>query len=126
MSEVVGIDIDSYAIVTMRNLVNLERKTAAQLLELKACVAREGKPFAIKGIFRPEDIELVKAWCARISLVVSNHGGRVETLPREYGKFSRPSGKGPCLNFGRSVGLMAAFAVVLTLLPRGDWARPVS
>ncbi|MCR4632348.1 MAG: FMN-dependent dehydrogenase, partial [Treponema sp.] len=31
----IGIDIDSYNILTMRNLVNLERKTAAQLEEFR-------------------------------------------------------------------------------------------
>lgn len=76
VSDIVGVDIDSYAIVTMRNLVNLQQKSARDLLELKA---RAKKPFAIKGVFRTEDIELVREVKPDI-VVVSNHGGRVETL----------------------------------------------
>lgn len=79
VAELIGIDIDSYAILTMRNLVNLQRKTASDLLEIKARAGREGLPFAIKGVFRPEDIELVREVKPDI-VVVSNHGGRVETL----------------------------------------------
>ena len=71
----IGIDIDSYNIVTMRNLVHLERKTAAQLEEFRA---HTKLPFVIKGVFTPEDIELVKE--VRPDVVyISNHGGRVET-----------------------------------------------
>lgn len=75
VAEIIGVDIDSYAIVTMRNLVNLQKKTVSQLQELKAAA---GLPFAIKGVFRPEDVELVRALHPDI-VVVSNHGGRVET-----------------------------------------------
>lgn len=99
VSEIVGIDIDSYAILTMRNLVNLERKTAAQLLELKASAAREGKPFAIKGIFRPEDVELVEAVRPDVA-VVSNHGGRVETLHGSTANFLALHGKVLAANSG--------------------------
>ena len=53
----IGIDIDSYNILTMRNLVNLEHKTAAQLEEFRK---RAGVPFVIKGVFTDEDIELEK------------------------------------------------------------------
>ena len=71
----IGIDIDSYNIVTMRNLVNLERKTAAQLQEFRE---HTKLPFVIKGVFTPDDIELVKE--VRPDVVyISNHGGRVET-----------------------------------------------
>ncbi len=71
----IGIDIDSYNILTMRNLVNLERKTATQLEEFR----RISKlPFVIKGVFTDEDLELVKE--VRPDVVyISNHGGRVET-----------------------------------------------
>jgi isopentenyl diphosphate isomerase/L-lactate dehydrogenase-like FMN-dependent dehydrogenase len=99
VSEIVGVDIDSYAILTMRNLVNLERKTAAQLLELKARAASEGKPFAIKGIFRPEDVELVKAVRPDVA-VVSNHGGRVETLHGSTANFLALYGKVLAANSG--------------------------
>ncbi len=71
----IGIDIDSYNIVTMRNLVNLERKTAAQLEEFRG---HTKLPFVIKGVFTEEDIALVKE--VRPDVVyISNHGGRVET-----------------------------------------------
>lgn len=76
VSEIVGVDIDSYAILTMRDLVNLQKKTASDLLGLKA---RAKKRFAIKGVFRPEDVELVREVRPDV-VVVSNHGGRVETL----------------------------------------------
>lgn len=72
---VCGIDIDSYNIVTMRNLVKLEKKTAGQLREIKNYIKI---PFAIKGIFTKEDIELVKELKPEI-VYISNHGGRVDT-----------------------------------------------
>lgn len=75
VSEIVGVDIDSYAILTMRNLVNLQRKTAHDLLEIKK---HAQKPFAIKGVFQLEDIALVKEVKPDI-VVISNHGGRVDT-----------------------------------------------
>ncbi len=75
VAEAIGIDIDSYNIVTMRNLVSLEKKTAAQLLEIKKHIH---VPFVIKGVFTEEDIALVKE--VRPDIVyISNHGGRVET-----------------------------------------------
>ncbi len=71
----IGIDIDSYNIVTMRNLVNLERKTAVQLEEFRE---HTKLPFVIKGIFTDDDIALVRE--VRPDVVyISNHGGRVET-----------------------------------------------
>lgn len=74
IAECIGVDIDSYNILTMRNLVQLERKTPTQIQELK----NYGKlPFAIKGVFTKEDIELVKEVKPEI-VVISNHGGRVE------------------------------------------------
>lgn len=71
----IGIDIDSYNIVTMRNLVNLERKTAAQLEEFRE---HTKLPFVIKGVFTDQDIELVKEVGPDV-VYISNHGGRVET-----------------------------------------------
>lgn len=71
----VGIDIDSYNIVTMRNLVNLERKSASQLEEFRKYTKL---PFIIKGVFTPADLTLVSL--VRPDVVyISNHGGRVET-----------------------------------------------
>ena len=71
----IGIDIDSYNIVTMRNLVNLERKTAEQLQEFRE---HTKLPFVIKGVFTEDDLTLVSL--VRPDVVyISNHGGRVET-----------------------------------------------
>ncbi len=74
IAEAVGIDIDSYNIVTMRNLVNLERKSASQLKALKKAA---GVPFIMKGVFTRKDMELAAEVHPDI-IVVSNHGGRVE------------------------------------------------
>ena len=74
VAEIVGVDIDSYNIVTMRNLVQLEQKTPAQIQELKKYAKL---PFAIKGVFTQNDVELVKKIKPEI-VVISNHGGRVE------------------------------------------------
>ncbi len=71
----IGIDIDSYNIVTMRNLVNLEQKTAEQLLQIKNKI---NVPFVIKGVFTQKDIQLVKEVQPDV-VYISNHGGRVET-----------------------------------------------
>ncbi len=71
----IGIDIDSYNIVTMRNLVNLERKTAAQLKEFRE---HTKLPFVIKGVFTEADIALVREVRPEV-VYISNHGGRVET-----------------------------------------------
>lgn len=82
-AEYIGIDIDSYNIVTMRNLVNLERKTAGQLEEFRQ---HTGLPFVIKGVFTATDVELVKE--VRPDVVyISNHGGRVETEVGSSGEF---------------------------------------
>ena len=70
----IGIDIDSYNILTMRNQVKLEKKSDYQLIEIKkAC----DKPFILKGIFTTDDIELVKKVKPDVAFI-SNHGGRVE------------------------------------------------
>lgn len=79
VAESMGIDIDSYNIATMRNLVQLEKKSAGQLLRLKQYFHEKLQlPFAIKGVFTPEDVELVREVQPDIA-VVSNHGGRIET-----------------------------------------------
>ena len=75
VAESIGIDIDSYNIVTMRNLVNLENKNVSQLKEIKDHI---NVPFSIKGIFHKEEIELIKEVKPDI-VVISNHGGRIET-----------------------------------------------
>lgn len=74
-AELIGIDIDSYNIVTMRNLVQLEQKDVRALKEIRQYAK---KPFAIKGIFLPKDIELIRELHPDIT-VISNHGGRIET-----------------------------------------------
>lgn len=82
-AEYIGIDIDSYNILTMRNLVHLERKTAAQLEEFRR---HTGVPFVIKGVFTDDDLQLVRE--VRPDVVyISNHGGRVETRIGSTGEF---------------------------------------
>lgn len=71
----IGIDIDSYNILTMRNLVNLERKTAAQLEDFRN---HTKLPFVIKGVFTEDDLALVREVQPDV-VYISNHGGRVET-----------------------------------------------
>ena len=78
VAEIIGIDIDSYAIITMRNVARLERKSARSLKKIKERVNKAVLPFAVKGVFLPEDIALIKDVRPDI-VVVSNHGGRVET-----------------------------------------------
>lgn len=75
ITEIVGIDIDSYNIITMRNKVHLEKKDATKIKELRKAT---NHPFAIKGVFTQEDVDLVKQVKPEI-VVVSNHGGRIET-----------------------------------------------
>ncbi|MCQ2591874.1 MAG: alpha-hydroxy-acid oxidizing protein [Treponema sp.] len=74
-AEYIGIDIDSYNIITMRKLVNLERKTPQQLMTFRKSF---DVPFVIKGVFTKDDIELVKQVKPDV-VYISNHGGRVET-----------------------------------------------
>lgn len=76
VAEIIGIDIDSYNIVTMRNLVHLEQKNAQQLKEIKK---HANVPFAIKGAFTETAVQMVQEVKPDIA-VISNHGGRVETL----------------------------------------------
>ena len=85
----IGIDIDSYNIVTMRNLVNLERKTASQLQEFRE---HTKLPFVIKGVFTSDDLTLVSL--VRPDVVyISNHGGRVETRIGSTAQFLAEHGK---------------------------------
>ena len=79
----IGVDIDSYNIATMRNLVHLEKKTAVQLEDLRQ---KAGLPFVIKGVFTREDVELVKELKPDV-VYISNHGGRVETRKGSTGRF---------------------------------------
>lgn len=74
----IGIDIDSYNILTMRNQVKLEKKSDIQLKNMKNVINKKyDKPFIIKGVFTKYDIELVKSVKPDI-VFISNHGGRVE------------------------------------------------
>ncbi len=72
---VVGIDIDAFNIVSVRNQAKLEKKSVAQLNEFRKY---SKLPLAIKGVFTKDDIELCRELKPEI-IVVSNHGGRVET-----------------------------------------------
>lgn len=82
-AEVIGNDIDSYNILTMRNQVHLERKTPVQIAEIRAHLA---VPYAVKGVFTEDDISLVKESKPDI-VVISNHGGRVETSTGSTAEF---------------------------------------
>jgi 4-hydroxymandelate oxidase len=86
---IIGCDIDSYNIVTMRNSVNLEKKTPQSIAELRSHIH---VPFALKGIFTREDIELVKQTLPDI-VVISNHGGRVDTREGSTAEFLAGYGK---------------------------------
>lgn len=86
VAKIIGVDIDAYAIVTMRNLANLEKKTVAQLQEIQNKVHAAGMSFAVKGIFFPEEKELLENLRPDIA-VVSNHGGRVETRSGSTAEF---------------------------------------
>ena len=91
-AELIGIDIDSYNIVTMRNLVQLERKDVDSLKEIQRYAK---KPFAIKGIFLPENVELIKELRPDIA-VISNHGGRIETKRGNTADFLSEYGRTLC------------------------------
>ena len=71
----VGMDIDAFNIVTMRNQAHLEYKTREQV---EAFREYSKLPIMLKGIFSQKDIELCKQVKPDIC-VVSNHGGRVDT-----------------------------------------------
>lgn len=88
VAEIYGVDIDSYNIITMRNKVNLEKKTAANLKELKAA---SHLPFAVKGVFTEEDVEMIAQLKPDI-VVVSNHGGRIETRKGSTAEFLQEYG----------------------------------
>lgn len=79
-ASIIGIDIDSFNISTMKNLIRLEKKTSRQLIEIKEYIKSKADiPFAIKGVFTQEAIDLVKEVQPDIAYI-SNHGGRVETV----------------------------------------------
>lgn len=89
VAEYIGIDIDSYNIVTMRNLVKLEKKTYENLSEIKKHLH---VPFALKGIFTQDDIELVKMIKPDV-VFISNHGGRVENRIGSTAEFLQENAK---------------------------------
>jgi 4-hydroxymandelate oxidase len=74
-AEAVGIEIDWSLNKNFSSIAHFERKTAAQLLDLRKTITI---PFALKGIFLDEDIELVKEVKPDIA-VISNEGGRIDT-----------------------------------------------
>lgn len=88
-AEIIGVDIDSYNIITMRTKVSLEEKSAKNLMVLKekACL-----PFAIKGIFSKKDMELVKEVLPDVA-IISNHGGRIERDIRSSASFLKEYGR---------------------------------
>ena len=85
---IIGVDVDSYNIITMRNKVSLEEKSASSLIELKK---RARLPFAIKGIFSKKDIELTKDVLPDIA-IISNHGGRIDRDVKSSAMFLKEYG----------------------------------
>ena len=73
----------------MRNLVRLEKKTPAQISEIRKKIS---VPYALKGIFCKEDIELVKEVKPDIAFI-SNHGGRIDTREGSTAEFLAEYGK---------------------------------
>jgi len=93
VAELFGVDTDSYNILTMRNLVHLEKKGVRELLELQEIAHKKwGLPFAIKGVFTEEDMALVAELKPDV-VVVSNHGGRIETARGSSARFLKEQGK---------------------------------
>ena len=88
-AEIIGVDTDSYNIITMRNQVSLEEKTPKQLSEIRKLAKL---PLAIKGVFSEKDIELIKEVKPEIA-IVSNHGGRIDRFPQSSAEFLRINGK---------------------------------
>ncbi len=84
--QIVGIDTDAYAIVTMRNMSKLQKKTTKQLIEIQDRLHQLGIKFAIKGVFTLRDLLIVKKVKPDIALV-SNHGGRIKTRKGSTIKF---------------------------------------
>ncbi len=85
----VGIDIDAFNIVSMRNQAKLEKKSVGQLKDVRKY---SKLPLAIKGVFTQEDIDLCRELKPEI-IVVSNHGGRVETKIGSTAEFLQANGK---------------------------------
>lgn len=85
----IGIDIDAYNIISMRNQAKLEKKSTEQLNEFRNY---SKLPLIIKGVFTNEDIELCKIVKPEI-IVVSNHGGRVQTEKGSTVKFLQKNSK---------------------------------
>ena len=88
-AEIIGVDTDSYNIITMRNQVSLEEKTPKELLEIRK---KSKLPLAIKGIFSKKDIEIVKEVKPEIA-IVSNHGGRIDRVMQSSAEFLKIYGK---------------------------------
>jgi isopentenyl diphosphate isomerase/L-lactate dehydrogenase-like FMN-dependent dehydrogenase len=92
VAELFGVDIDSYNIVTMRNLVSLEKKGFRELQELKTIANKKWRlPFAIKGVFTREDVDMIAELRPDV-VVVSNHGGRIETERGSTARFLQEHG----------------------------------
>lgn len=79
----IGMDIDAFNIETMRNQAKLERKSKEQIEALRNYAKL---PLMLKGIFTKEDIEVCKEVKPEI-IVISNHGGRVETTEGSTAEF---------------------------------------
>ena len=75
IAEAIGLEIDRGFSKRTGNGMQTEWKTVSQIADLKKHIHL---PFALKGIFLPEDVELVKEIRPDIA-VISNNGGRIHT-----------------------------------------------
>lgn len=120
-AKIIGIDIDAYNIRTMRDKVRLEKKT---VLQLKEIMSKIGVPFAVKGIFTEEDIELIKELKPDIAYI-SNHGGRIETRRGSCAEFLAEKGseiKNYCGQLWIDGGIRTAMDVATALALGADCA----
>lgn len=88
-AKIIGCDIDAYEIVTMRDLVHLEKPTVTSLSEFRK---HFDVPLAIKGVFTDAAITLVKDIKPEI-VYISNHGGRIETRTGSTAEFLASNAK---------------------------------
>jgi len=68
-----GIDIDAVSLKNMQGKANLEIKDLSALSEIQSAI---NVPFIVKGICRPNQVELIKK-LQPFAVIISNHGGRV-------------------------------------------------
>ena len=86
VAEFIGVDIDSYNIVTMRNKVHLEKKTAAQLNELRRATKL---PLVIKGVFTQESLDLIDELKPEVGRVETDIGSTAEFMQANIARIKK-------------------------------------